>query len=80
MIAITTKYLPATDTKGTRIKATAYGEKPVIVAWDYNMNAEQNHLAAAQAFATAWFRQPMTIYSGWIAIDTQAHIPVGGAA
>ena len=45
--AITTKILPATNTRGTRVKATA-ARVGLIRAWDYELSAEQNHHAAAR--------------------------------
>lgn len=46
MQAIITKYLPATDTKGTRIKASCT-RGSVIVPWDYAESSERNHALAA---------------------------------
>lgn len=48
--AITTKYLPATNHRGERVKATAQAGS-VTVSWDYDLNTEANHKAAAQALA-----------------------------
>ncbi len=48
MQAITTKFVNPTDTKGSRIKATAEAGS-VTVAWDYDLNTEGNHTAAAKA-------------------------------
>jgi hypothetical protein len=46
--AIETKYLGATNTKGGRIKATAwYGS--VTVPYDHALNSDGNHKAAALA-------------------------------
>lgn len=46
MQAIQTKYLPVTNTKGSRIKATC-AAKSIIVGWDYGLNVEENHTQAA---------------------------------
>jgi hypothetical protein len=46
--AIETKYLPANDRRGTRIKATAWGGT-VTVGYDYALDAVDNHRAAADA-------------------------------
>lgn len=48
---IVTKYLPATNTRGARIKAQCidYTFKPVTVAYDYALNARENHEQAARA-------------------------------
>lgn len=48
--AITTKYLGPTDTKGSRVKATAAAGS-ITVHWDYELNESRNHLAAARALA-----------------------------
>ena len=46
--AIETKYLRATDTKGSRIKASAFGGS-ITVGYDYELNTWENHRAAADA-------------------------------
>lgn len=48
MKAITTKYLPATATRGARIKAEAHGVKPLTISYWSDDNA---HAAAALALA-----------------------------
>ena len=48
--AITTKYLSPTNTRGTRVKATAAAGS-VTVSWDHALNDRQNHTAAAHALA-----------------------------
>jgi hypothetical protein len=48
--AITTKYLCPTNHRGARVKATAQAGS-VTVSWDYALNADGNHTAAAQALA-----------------------------
>lgn len=45
--AITTKTLPATNTRGTRVKAAAGGVS-LIKSWEHALSAEQNHHAAAR--------------------------------
>src|SRR5262250_1307976 len=50
MQAITTKYLPATNTRGGRIKATAQAGS-ITIEWDHRLNLERNHAAAAKALA-----------------------------
>ena len=45
--AITTKTLPATNTRGARVKTTT-GMASLIRHWDHEMSAEQNHHAAAR--------------------------------
>jgi len=48
MQAITTTYLPATNTRGARIKAQAWAGS-VIIAYDHALNAEDAHAEAARA-------------------------------
>lgn len=54
MIAIKTKLIPATDTKGTQIRATVVSDlgnigKPVTVGYDYELGDRENHEAACLA-------------------------------
>lgn len=46
--AITTKFLSPTNTRGSRVKATAAAGS-VTVEWDHALNISENHAAAAQA-------------------------------
>jgi hypothetical protein len=51
-LAIRTKYLPATNTRGSRIKATLGrpGLAPsVTLHYDHALNSEQNHARAMEA-------------------------------
>lgn len=48
--AITTKYLAATDRRGSRIKATARAGT-VIVPYDSGLSSTRNHAEAAKALA-----------------------------
>ena len=47
--AIETKYLPATNTKGARIKAIAEGNNSITISYDYGLNPATNHHLAANA-------------------------------
>ena len=56
MQTIITKYLGPTNHRGSRIKArqsASYAGAPmsITIDWDYSLSAEQNHKAAAMAFA-----------------------------
>lgn len=56
MQTIITKYLGPTNKRGSRIKArqsASYAGTPqsITIAWDYGLNVEHNHKAAAIAFA-----------------------------
>jgi hypothetical protein len=46
--AIETKYLKATNVRGSRIKATALAGS-LTVGYDYALDSDANHAAAAQA-------------------------------
>ena len=47
MKAIITKYIPATDSKGSRIKATAEGVKSLSIPYPHELNSEEGHKLAA---------------------------------
>jgi len=56
MQTIITKYLGPTNQRGSRIKASqsaSYFGRPksITIGWDYALSTEQNHRAAAMAFA-----------------------------
>ena len=51
--AIETKYYGPTNHRGSRIKAAAQCGT-VWVSYDYGLNPEQNHAAAAKAFLIKW--------------------------
>lgn len=52
MQTITTKYLPATNFRGARVKAShTAGAQSVTLSWDYGLNSEANHRMAASALA-----------------------------
>src|SRR3954468_11850529 len=48
--AIQTKFLGPTNSRGSRVKASAAAGSVTIV-WDHRLNPEQNHRAAAEMFA-----------------------------
>jgi len=47
MKAILTKYLPATNTRGSRVKATAEGVRCITIPYPYELSGEDVHRAAA---------------------------------
>ncbi len=49
MQTITTKFIPCTNTKGDRVKAKTTAGKSVTLGWNYALDVEGNHKAAAQA-------------------------------
>lgn len=46
--AIVTKYLGPSNVRGSRVKATAEAGS-ITLSWDHSLNADGNHLRAAQA-------------------------------
>lgn len=49
--SITTKYMGPTNTRGSKIKATASSGKSLTVSYDYELDASGNHDEAAKALA-----------------------------
>jgi hypothetical protein len=47
MKAIVTKYLSATNSRGSRIKASAEGVKSITAPLDYELDDEVNHESVA---------------------------------
>lgn len=50
--AITTKFLPTTNFRQSRVKATCQGSS-LTVGWDHALNTEGNHIAAARKLAAS---------------------------
>ena len=48
MKAICTRYIPATDTKGARVRASAHGVRSIFIS---HWSADDSHLEAARALA-----------------------------
>jgi len=63
MQAITTKFVGPTDTKGSRIKATAEAGS-VTIGWDHGLTSEGNHIAAAKALCAKL---------GWVSAADNRH-------
>ena len=70
MQAITTKFIGPTNTRGSRIKASAYAGT-ITVAYDHSLNNDENHCVAAVALCEK---------IGWIGADAliSACLPKGG--
>jgi hypothetical protein len=49
MIAIQTKYLPPTNTKGSRIKAWTVGGHSATIPYPHHLSGEKCHFAAVKA-------------------------------
>lgn len=47
MKAIETRYIGPTNTRGSRLVATAEGGNRVTLSYDYELNSDQNHEMAA---------------------------------
>lgn len=62
MQAITTRYLPPTDHRGSRIKAQCDAGS-LVVPWDYSLNPDDNHDAACAALVK---RLGWDDYGTWI--------------
>jgi len=55
---IETKFLPATNHKGARVKAwSSYGKDSLVLSYDYSLNTEEAHAKVAMALAEelGWF-------------------------
>lgn len=53
MQSIYTKYLPPTNFRGARIKATATGGCTATISWDYALELAANHRLAAEKLASS---------------------------
>jgi hypothetical protein len=76
MKAISTKYLGPTDTKGSRIRAFANDVRGVTVPWNYELENEENHRAAAEALL-AKMDWSGNLAGGWVK-DGMVFVFVGG--
>ena len=65
MQAITTKYIAASNYRGSRIVAQAEAGK-VYLSWEHGLNQDNNHLAAAVALAKKF---------GWKGQIVGGHLP-----
>jgi hypothetical protein len=61
MKAIITKYLPPTNTKGARIKATAHKLPSITIPYPYDLSGEHVHRAAAEKLANTYWSNPVLI-------------------
>lgn len=52
MQAIHTKFIPASNTRGSRVKAYTYDGRSVTISYDHALDNEQAHFKAARAFAS----------------------------
>lgn len=56
MQAIETKHMPATQSRGSRIKASCE-RGAVTVSWSYDLNEEMNHIMAAHALVARFLKE-----------------------
>jgi hypothetical protein len=63
MKAIVTKYLSATNSRGSRIKASAEGVKSVTLGYSYDLSGEEAHKAAALELCKK-YGWPMNLVGG----------------
>lgn len=68
MKAIQVKYLGATNHRGVRLKATAYGAEPMVVSREYDNNIEEQAKNLAYLFCQ---RQ------GWVGTLVPGQLPNG---
>lgn len=82
MQAIITKYLPATNHKGSRIKATCE-RGSIILPWDDELNEEDNHVKAADDLCEAFAQDDVESYgtnpnkNPWKSARAHGGIPSG---
>ena len=59
---IFTRYMGPTNTRGSRVKAISGSGKSLTLAWDHELDSDQNHAAAAVALAASlWGFDPSCI-------------------
>lgn len=78
MIAIQTKYLGPTNTKGTRIKAHDGRGNQITVSRDYSVNADENHRLAAIALCEK-MKWKANFATGQLNNDTMVHVFIDAA-
>lgn len=82
MQAIITKYLPATNSRGSRVKATC-ARGSIIIPWEYDVDEHANHTLAAEKlcakFAADDFRKYGTdpVGNPWMRKLATGELPKG---
>ena len=61
--AIETKYLGATNHRGSRVKARAAAGS-IMVEWDHSLDVEKNHIRAAEALMIKFGWKADTLATG----------------
>lgn len=73
MKAITTKYLPATNTKGARIAAFDGDENRVTISYPHELSGVHVHLKAVRALCEK-MEWKGTLHSGWQKPGVYVHV------
>jgi hypothetical protein len=81
MQAIITKYLPITDRKSSRVKATCE-RGSITLTWDHGLDAPENHRAACDALCERFAAEDKKKYgpeskSTWSRPKASGQIPSG---
>jgi hypothetical protein len=77
--AIVTKYIGASNTRSSRVKATAAAGS-VTLNWDHSLNIEANHAKAAKALADKfkwsghWFGGGLPDDKGYCYVTARWHV------
>lgn len=61
MQAITTKFLPCTNYKGSRVKASCE-RGSLTISWDHGLNAEDNHIKAVETLCNKFVGEDIVKY------------------
>jgi len=76
MKAIVTKYISPTDTKPSKIRASAEGVKSITVSYDHSLCSAGNHYVAAKKFQEVLGWNWDEIVSGVLPNGDYAHIGI----
>lgn len=78
MMAVQTKYVPPSQSRGSRMKAWA-GKNTITVPFDYDLGDDQQHIAAAVALITkmvhaGYWKAPHALASGTTSDGNGVHV------
>lgn len=82
MQAIITKYLPATNSRGSRVKATC-SRGSITVSWEYDVDEHANHTLAAEKLCTKFAAEDCKkygtdpVFSPWARKLVTGELPKG---
>lgn len=77
--AIVTKFIAPTNNRPSRVKATAAAGS-VTVSWDYGLNQDANHTAAARALVEKMGWGGQWVGGGMPGNDGNVYVDVSGEA